>query len=93
MRKKNQSKESDQIDEQKVLFQQKLLLREKEEIEEKKKRIDDEEESKYDVSSFLAEAKRWRGKGGKFNFHRRPYNSISSSKALLAAGTSALRKI
>mmetsp|Transcript_4775 Transcript_4775/g.8188 ORF Transcript_4775/g.8188 Transcript_4775/m.8188 type:complete len:186 (+) Transcript_4775:2310-2867(+) len=55
--------------------------------------MDDEEESKYDVSSFLAEAKRWRGKGGKFNFQRRPYNSISSSKALLAAGTSALRKI
>jgi hypothetical protein len=37
-----------------------LVLREKEEIEERKKRVDDEEESKYDMASFLAESKRWR---------------------------------
>ena len=35
-------------------------LREKEEIEERNKRVDDEEESKYDMASFLAESKRWR---------------------------------
>jgi len=37
-----------------------LAVREKEEIEERKKRVDDEEESKYDMASFLAESKRWR---------------------------------
>lgn len=37
-----------------------LIIREKEEIEERKKRVDDDEESKYDISTFMADSKRRR---------------------------------
>lgn len=48
------------MDAAKIEFQKQLLVREKLEIEERKKRVDDEEESKYDMASFLAESKKWR---------------------------------
>jgi hypothetical protein len=46
-------------------------VREKEEDEERKKREEDEEE-KYDMSSFLAESKKWRKGVSKFSYSRRP---------------------
>ena len=59
-RKKNKNSTDDTADAEKVQFQKLLAVREKEEIEERKKRVDDDEESKYDMASFLAESKRWR---------------------------------
>ena len=59
MRKKNKNlHEKDDID--KMAFQKQLAVREKQELEERKKRVEDEEEIKYDMASFLAESKRWR---------------------------------
>jgi hypothetical protein len=48
------------MDKEKIDFQKQLVVREKVEVEERKKRVDDEEESKYDMASFLAESKKWR---------------------------------
>lgn len=44
----------------KVQFQNRLLIREKQELEERKKRVDDDEEGKADMASYIAESKRWR---------------------------------
>jgi hypothetical protein len=50
-RKKNKETMGNKSNEiEKIALQKKLLIREKEEIEERKKRVDDEEESKYDMS-------------------------------------------
>ena len=59
-RKKNKNTTDDTADAEKVQFQKLLAVREKEEIEERKKRVDDDEENKYDMASFLAESKRWK---------------------------------
>ena len=54
-RKKNKNNTDDRVDQEKVLFMKQLTIREKEEIEERKKRVDDDEESKYDISTFMAD--------------------------------------
>ncbi len=92
-RSKNQERDQETENEEKVQFMKQLALREKEEMEERKRRMDEDEESKFDINSFLNESKRWKSKASKYQFAKRPYNSINSSKALLAAGTNALRKI
>jgi len=53
-------------------------VREKEEDEERKKREEDEEE-KYDMSSFLAESKKWRKGVSKFSYGRRPIGQLKST--------------
>ena len=55
--------------------------------------MDDDEESKYDSSSFYLDSKRWRQKGYKYSYGRRPIGNLGSSKALLGGGSSALKKL
>ena len=59
-RKKNKGATDDTADEEKQQFQKQLQIREKEELEERKKRVDDDEEGKNDMASYIAESKRWR---------------------------------
>lgn len=70
-----------------------MIKREKEENEERKKRVDDEEE-KFDMSTSFLETKKWRGKGGKYNYNRtRPLGSLSGGKSNISSGISGLKKI
>ena len=64
-------------------------------MEERKKRVEDEEEIKYDMASFLAESKRWRQKATKYTYNKRPFGSFSSSRSLLSgtSGMSTLKKL
>ena len=79
----------EKADKEKIEFRKQLVVREKIEAEERKKRVDDEEESKYDMASFLAESKKWRQKATKYpHLNRRPLGGMSSSKASLNSGGS-----
>lgn len=74
-RKKNKEALSgDTAEIEKVAFQKQLVIREKEEIEERKKRVDDEEESKYDMT--FADSKRLRTKYTFKTNYKRPGGSI-----------------
>lgn len=74
-------------------FQKKLAIREKQELEERKKRVEDDEDSKYDMASFLAESKRWRQKAGKFPYRQSNGKTYSSSKSLIGGSLSTLKKL
>lgn len=94
-RKKNKTNPSPDFltNQQREQFQKDLIQREKEEIEERKKRVDDEEE-KFDFATSFLETKKYRGKGGKYNYNRtRPLGSLSSGKSNISSGISGLKKI
>jgi hypothetical protein len=55
-----------------VNFQALLVQRGKQEEEERKKRCEEEEENKYDVGSYLTDARKWKPKAKQFNYTRRP---------------------
>jgi hypothetical protein len=82
----------DTVDLEKIALMKKLAIREKEEIEERKKRVDDEEESKYDMS--FVDSKRLRSK---YNFktnYKRPGGSMSSNKvSMMGSSSNALKKL
>ena len=61
-------------------FQKKLAIREKIELEERKKHVDDDEETKYDSNSFLADNKKWRNKNSKFSHLSRRPTGLSNNK-------------
>jgi hypothetical protein len=76
----------------KIALQKELLIREKEEIEERKKRVDDEEESKYDMT--FADSKRLRSKYTFKSNYKRPGGSMSSNKVgMLGGGSNTLKKL
>jgi len=88
-KKTKNNKEMEKADKEKIDFRKQLVVREKIEAEERKKRVDDEEESKYDMASFLAESKKWRQKATKYpHLNRRPLGGMSGSKASLNSGGS-----
>lgn len=55
--------------------------------------MEDEEESKFDLSQLLAEHKRWRAKYSKYNYNRRFNYPLSSTRPLVSAGANAMKKI
>jgi hypothetical protein len=57
-----------------------LAAREKIEQEERKKHVDDDEETKYDSNSFLADNKKWRNKNSKFSHLSRRPAGLSNNK-------------
>ena len=67
-------------DNSKEEFQKKLAAREKIELEERKKHVDDDEETKYDSNSFLADNKKWRNKNSKFSHLSRRPTGLSNNK-------------
>ena len=67
-------------DNSKEEFQKKLAIREKVEQEERKKHVDDDEETKYDSNSFLADNKKWRNKNSKFSHLGRRPTGLSNNK-------------
>ena len=50
------------------------------EQEERKKHVDDDEETKYDSNSFLADNKKWRNKNSKFSHLGRRPTGLSNNK-------------
>jgi hypothetical protein len=67
-------------------MEKRLCIREKEEVEERKKRVDDEEESKYDMT--FADSKRLRSKYNFKSNYKRPGGSMSSNKVSMLGGSS-----
>lgn len=79
-RKKMKDAVDEASDNSKEEFQKKLLVREKIEAEERKKHVDDDEETKYDSNSFLADNKKWRNKNSKFSHLSRRPAGLSNNK-------------
>lgn len=92
-RKKNKEAQADDsIENAKVELEKQLQIREKEEIEERKKRVDDEEESKYDMT--FADSKRLRTKYNFKSNYKRPGGSMSSNKVgMLGSSSNTLKKL
>jgi hypothetical protein len=92
-RKKNKETMGNKSNEiEKIALQKKLLIREKEEIEERKKRVDDEEESKYDMT--FVDSKRLRSKYTFKTNYKRPGGSMSSNKvSMMGSSSNALKKL
>lgn len=82
----------DNTEQEKIALQKQLLIREKEEIEERKKRVDDEEESKYDMS--FVDSKRLRSKYVFKTNYKRPGGSMSSGKVnMIGSSSNTLKKL
>ena len=56
--------------------------------------MDDDEEGKTDMASYIAESKRWRQKAGKYSYNRKPIGgTFGSTKSLLGSSMNTLKKL